>query len=104
MREDKPAWRRIAIGGVSLAVAGVIWLPCIHLFFRQDVDDYFCVEGIPPKAGALVARHLELWSEPELREKEIGKMRTSNAEWDFMARTFFVLSLANMGFRNPEAG
>ena len=30
-------------------------------------------------------------------------MRTSNAEWDFMGRTFLVLSLAEMGLREPAA-
>jgi len=29
-------------------------------------------------------------------------MRHSNAEWDFMARTFFVLSLGNMALRQPD--
>jgi hypothetical protein len=29
-------------------------------------------------------------------------MRKSNAEWDFMGRTFLVLALANMGYRAPE--
>ena len=28
-------------------------------------------------------------------------MRASNAEWDFMGRTFFVLALANMALREP---
>jgi hypothetical protein len=28
-------------------------------------------------------------------------MRQSNAEWDFMGRTFLVLSLAEMGLREP---
>jgi hypothetical protein len=30
-------------------------------------------------------------------------MRHSNAEWDFMGRTFFVLSLANMSLRDPTS-
>lgn len=30
-------------------------------------------------------------------------MRVSNAEWDFMGRTFLVWSLAEMGLRNPAA-
>ena len=29
-------------------------------------------------------------------------MRASNAEWDFMGRTFLVWSLANMGLREPR--
>ena len=30
-------------------------------------------------------------------------MRHSNAEWDFMGRTFLVWSLGEMGLRNPAA-
>ena len=30
-------------------------------------------------------------------------MRASNAEWDFMGRSFLVWSLANMGLRQPES-
>lgn len=30
-------------------------------------------------------------------------MRASNAEWDFMGRSFLVWSLANMGLREPES-
>jgi len=30
-------------------------------------------------------------------------MRSTNAEWDFMGRTFLVWSLAEMGLRNPAA-
>jgi hypothetical protein len=88
---------------VALAVAGGIWLPCIHLFFQGDVDEYFSDSGMAPGAQAIAAFHLRLWADPELRDEEVGRMRASNAEWDFMGRTFLVLSLANMAIRNPEA-
>jgi len=88
---------------VSLGVATGVWLPSLHLLFKPNLDDYSSDDGIPPKAQALAARHLELWSDPDLRVEEIAKMRASNAEWDFMARTFLVLSLANMSLRNPDS-
>jgi hypothetical protein len=88
---------------VALAVAAGIWLPSVHLLFKPNLDRYVSGEGIPPKARALAARHLALWSDPELRAGEITKMRQNNAEWDFMARTFFVLALGNMALREPEA-
>lgn len=50
----------------------------------------------------MAARHMKLWTDPELYAREIGKMRASNAEWDFMGRTFLVLSLANMALRDAE--
>ena len=33
---------------------------------------------------------------------EIDAMRDSNPEWDFMGRTFLVMSLANMAIQEPE--
>ncbi|MFC1452907.1 hypothetical protein ACFLSJ_06135 [Verrucomicrobiota bacterium] len=100
MPDDRGTVRQVVTGLVCLCLAAAVWLPCIHLLFRQDVDEYFCGEGIPPKAQALVARQLELWTDPGEKEKELERMRQSNAEWDFMSRTFFVLSLANMSLRN----
>ena len=38
-----------------------------------------------------------------MRSVEIAKMRASNAEWDFMGRTFLVLALANMSLREPAS-
>jgi hypothetical protein len=92
--------------GLSLAaflMAAVIWLPCLHLCFRKPLADFYLEKGVSPKARQLAARHLQLWTEPALRQTELKKMRTSNAEWDFMGRSFLVWSLANMGLREPEA-
>jgi hypothetical protein len=44
---------------------------------------------------------LYLWTDPQLRSEELKRMRASNAEWDFMGRSFLVWSLANMGLREP---
>lgn len=86
---------------LAFGAAAILWLPCLHLFFRQDVDQYFADSGIPPRARAIANAHLELWTRPELRARELARMRQSNAEWDFMGRTFLVLSLANMALREP---
>ena len=85
-----------------LRVATAIWLPCLHLFFRKPLSDFYQEKGISPKAKQLAARHLRLWTEPALLQAELKKMRSSNAEWDFMGRSFLVWSLANMGLRDPQ--
>ena len=83
------------LGGLGvLLVAGCLWLPCLHLLFVRPASDFYRAEGLSPKAKKLAARHLELWTDPKLREEELLKMRASNAEWDFMGRTFLVWSLA----------
>jgi hypothetical protein len=94
--------RRFAIGSLSLIIALGIWLPCVHLLFQEHLSEWHQKDALSPKAVDLAQRHLILWSDPSLRQIEIDKMRQSNAEWDFMSRTFFVLSLGNMALRNPE--
>ena len=95
--------KRIATGTIALVIAAAIWIPCIHFFFTRTVDNFRSPTGISPKAKELAARHLQLWTEPALREQELTRMRHSNAEWDFMGRTFLVWSLGEMGLRNPAA-
>jgi hypothetical protein len=99
--EDVPRGRRIACVTLALAAAAALWIPAVHFLFRVSPREYTAPEGIPPMARALAARHLDLWTRPDLREREIGRMRVRNAEWDFMGRTFLVLALANMGLRDP---
>jgi hypothetical protein len=95
--------KRILSGLAALLVAGTIWLPCLHLLFATSAADFWRPDGLSPQARQLAARHLQLWTEPALREQEMRRMRSSNAEWDFMGRSFLVWSLANMGLREPGA-
>jgi len=87
---------------VAFVLATVIWLPCLHFFYRKPLANFYSEKGISPKSRALAARHLRLWTDPALRAVELKKMRGSNAEWDFMGRSFLVWSLANMSLREPE--
>jgi hypothetical protein len=92
--------KRAGIGAVSLLVAAALWLPCVHLLFAPSADD-LPATGIAPLARSLTERQLRLWSDDDLRAVEIAKMRSRNAVWDFMARTFLVLALANLAERDP---
>jgi hypothetical protein len=93
--------KKILAGLVALTVAGFVWLLCLHWFFTRPVAHFRSAEGLSPTARQLAARHLQLWTDPKLREQELNRMRASNAEWDFMGRSFLVWSLANMGLREP---
>src|SRR4051812_14540124 len=95
------AIKNLTVGLCALAVATAIWIPCLHFFFIKDLTAFRPAEGLSPKARQLAARHLQLWTDPESRQRELGRMRASNAEWDFMGRTFLVWSLAEMSVRNP---
>jgi hypothetical protein len=93
--------KRAVTGLVALALATVIWIPCLHLLFKRGAEDFKRTNGLSPRAEQLAARHIQLWTDPKLKEQELSRMRRSNAEWDFMGRTFLVWSLAEMGLRNP---
>lgn len=97
----KSRMKGILTGLAALVIAATIWLPCLHLVFTRSLSDFRQNQGLSPKARQLAARHLQLWNEPALREMELKKMRVSNAEWDFMGRSYLVWSLANMALRDP---
>ena len=88
----------------ALLAAFLIWLPCLHLFFKPDINAYLCgtQKEIPVMTKKIAARHLRLWENPDEKNDDIQKMRAINGEWDFMGRTFLVLSLANMALRETE--
>jgi hypothetical protein len=95
--------KRILSGAAALILATAIWLPCLHFVFTKSDSNFRQAAGLSPKAQQLVARHLELWNEPDLRKNELERMRASNAEWDFMGRTFLVWSMANISLRDPQS-
>jgi hypothetical protein len=86
----------------SLLFATAIWLPSVHLFFRPTLRDFRQPRAIGPQARELAQRHLALWEDAGLRAGEVRRMRESNAEWDFMGRTYLVLALANMALDEPR--
>ncbi len=88
-------------GIAAILLAAAIWLPLLHWFYDQPADNYHSADKVPPLAMSITARHISLWTDPELRRLELEKMRSRNAEWDFMARCFFVWSLGNVGLRDP---
>jgi hypothetical protein len=99
----KARLKRILAGVVALVIATLIWLPCLHFFFTKPVSNFRQEKGLSPEAHQLAARHLQLWTNPALRHEELKKMRVSNAEWDFMGRSYLVWSLANMALRDPAS-
>lgn len=88
--------RRLTKLALSVVIGALLWLPSVHLLYARDPDASFRADAVTPRARALAARHLALWTDPALRAREVERMRGTNAEWDFMGRTFLVLALANM--------
>ena len=86
---------------LALAAAAALWLQAMHFLWWPNLNDYLAAKGLAPQTRAMAERHLELWTDPVLRAREVARMRGRNAEWDFMGRTFLVLALANIGLREP---
>lgn len=93
--------RRAAYGVVALAVGATLWLPSLRLFYPVDTSAVWSHDEVPEMAREIARRQLALWTDPELRGREISRMRRSNAEWDFMGRSFLVWSLGNLARRDP---
>ncbi|MGA2255126.1 MAG: hypothetical protein ABSG53_10730 [Thermoguttaceae bacterium] len=94
--------KRLILGVASLIAATAIWLPCLHFVYWPTLPPPKNESEVEPLASRLAAQQLYLWTDAESRQRELAKMRGSNAEWDFMGRSFLVWALANRSLRHPE--
>ena len=85
-----------------MLIGAGVWLPMLRLFYVDDASHYFDWTAAPTRVRELAARHLALWETEAGRAEQIERMRHSNAEWDFMGRTFLVMAMANMALREPD--
>ena len=98
----EPRARRVLIGLGSLVAATLLWLPSIRFLFPVDTAAVWNYDRVPEVARELADRQLTLWTDDELLAREIQRMRRSNAEWDFMGRTYLSWGLANLALRDPS--
>jgi hypothetical protein len=82
---------------LALALAAVLWLPTVHLFFARSPEAV---------AASLERRQADLWSgrrgEARMSGKQPSPLRTSNPEWELMHRMFDVLAFANVALARPS--
>ncbi|WNG36221.1 hypothetical protein F0U61_23025 [Archangium violaceum] len=74
-----------------LLTASALWLSTLHLWFQPEDPR----ELVPD----LAARQRELALRDESPDRAL--LRRNNPEWDLMARTFAVLSFANLALKEP---
>jgi hypothetical protein len=86
---------------ISLAVGVLVWLPLVHLVFRPR--PWWRSADISPYARALAGEQRARFADPVRRDRELGAIRAANPEWDLMARSFFVWSMAELATRDPSA-
>ena len=78
---------------IALLAAAAVWLPSVHFFYRPSPGEI---------TSGLEERALAMWSERAELDEAIAAMRRTNAEWDFMSRTYLVLAFANSALSKPE--
>lgn len=79
----------------SLAIAAIVWIPSLRFAFAP----------LPatPTAAKLAAHQSDLFANRLARGSEAELMRQTNAEWDFMGRTFYVYALAELALHDPAS-
>jgi hypothetical protein len=93
--------RSILTTAAALIAAALIWFPSLSWWFTPT-DDEIVSAGLSPWARRLTEYQLHFWEENVTgRGNEVAKVRRTNAEWDFMARSFLVWSLVEVGLREP---
>lgn len=100
-KSGAPARNHIGRCVMAMLIAALVWLPLVHFVFKPRLEDWRAPRGIPQEAAALAGRQFAVWTDPALAAGQVARMRATNAEWDFMARTYLVLALANMSLRDP---
>lgn len=95
--------RRLALTALSLGLAAGAWIPSVHLVLRPAQAAVRPPEGrTSPIAEGLLQHQLARWRERAAHAGESERTRAGCEEWDFMSRTFLVLSLANVALREPS--
>lgn len=91
---------RIVCGLGALFVAAAIWLPTVHVLFRPRLNELAGSAGTPVRARQMAQYHLGQLQNDMAAQR--ADMRTTNAEWDLMGRTYLVLALANLSRREVQ--
>lgn len=58
-------------------------------------------DALSPPVERLLAGQMTVWREQTSHSDALKQLRSNNPEWDFMSRTFMVLTLANVSLRDP---
>ena len=79
----------------SLLLSGLLFGGAAALAALPDPE-------LHPRAQAILSEQVADWQAAEGVPGSYAEMRGINAEWDFMGRTFLVLSLCNLALEHPE--
>ena len=57
---------------------------------------------IDPRTQKLANTYIDIWKNPEARKQHLAELHRQNPEWDFMFRTYSVLSFVNLAIYEPQ--
>ena len=78
----------------TLLVSGLLFGGAAALAALPDAE-------LHPRAQDILSEQVDAWESADGVPESYAQMRGINAEWDFMGRTFMVLSLANLALEHP---
>lgn len=93
-------FRNVSITG--LVVPGLILIVIFSLVQPGHVVANNDFRSIDEKTRKLANRYVKIWQTPELRKQCLSDLHRQNPEWDFMFRTYSVLSFSNLSLHTPE--
>jgi hypothetical protein len=79
-----------------------LWVPMLSHVMGASWKDYQQPGKLGPETQKLVTYQTDAWTRKSQKKKLLSRMRKSNAEWDFMGRSFVAWSLANLALREPS--
>jgi hypothetical protein len=82
-----------------LSVALVLSTPALAWFLARNARP----ERVAERGQQLLAARIHALLDLRENERATLALRRTNAEWDFMSRTFLVLSLANLALADPAS-
>jgi hypothetical protein len=90
------SWLRVS---AYLCLALVLSTPVLAWVLGRNAQP----ERVAARGQQLLAARLHALADAREHERATLASRQTNPEWDFMSRTFLVLSLANLALESPAA-
>lgn len=93
----------LKISGAALLIVAAS-LTTLAVILIQPCDAYANngFSKIDPRTQKLANTYINLWKNPSLRNQSLSELHRQNPEWDFMFRTYSVLSFANLALHDPQ--
>jgi hypothetical protein len=100
MSKRRELFKKVLITG--LVVSGLLFTILLSLVKPSNVYANNDFRSIDEKTQKLANRYVKIWEATELRKQTLYHLHKQNPEWDFMFRTYSVLSFSNLALHEPQ--